>query len=166
MSDSEKKCNICSKKANVFLSTVIEYEVIQVSFCQEHAETSGLFDPKGYCFLENEEAKRRQARSGPLCPQCQCSLKDFQRSGKLGCMECYETFHPYIQQFIAQAQKGPLHFGKIPSGELTPITLKKRIKFLKEKLKALIQSERFEQAAQLRDYMQVIEKQLKALQDE
>mgnify|MGYP001291510879 CR=1 FL=1 len=165
MSDSEKKCNLCSKKANVFLSTVIEYEVIQVSFCQKHAEDSGLFDPKGYCFLENETPRKRRA-TGPACPRCQCSLKEFERSGKVGCLECYETFSGYIQKLVARIQKGPVHFGKIPSGKLTQASLRKRIKLLKDELQGLIKAERFEEAAQLRDYIHAIEKRLKSFQDE
>ena len=30
------------------------------------------------------------------CPKCGMTLRDFERKGRLGCIECYNTFNDYI----------------------------------------------------------------------
>lgn len=48
------------------------------------------------------------------CPKCGTSLRDFETSGILGCIECYNTFNDQISRFLKKSQTGNEHLGRKP----------------------------------------------------
>ena len=54
-------------------------------------------------------------REDRRCENCGRTYYEFQKSGKLGCSECYKAFEPQVKQALYKMQKGTEHKGKIPS---------------------------------------------------
>ena len=58
--------------------------------------------------------------SSVTCPKCGLKLRDFENSGKLGCIECYNTFNDYVVKEMFRQQGESEYAGRMPgqfSGE-------------------------------------------------
>lgn len=88
-------------------------------------------------------------REDRRCPSCGRTYYDFQKTGRLGCGECYKAFEPQVRQALSKVQKGTNHTGKIPSKSSTEILKKRKLSELKVKLAKAVETEDYEQAAKL-----------------
>jgi len=48
------------------------------------------------------------------CPKCGMMLRDFERKGRLGCIECYNTFNDYIVKEMFKQQGESTYGGRMP----------------------------------------------------
>ena len=48
------------------------------------------------------------------CPKCGMTLRDFEKKGRLGCIECYNTFNDYIVKEMFKQQGESTYGGRIP----------------------------------------------------
>src|SRR5690606_11306750 len=46
------------------------------------------------------------------CPTCGFTRRDFEKTGRLGCCDCYDTFGNEIAELLQRLHKGVLHKGK------------------------------------------------------
>lgn len=55
------------------------------------------------------------------CPKCGMTLRDFEKRGRLGCIECYNTFNDYIVKEMFKQQGESTYGGRLPgqSAELS-----------------------------------------------
>ena len=81
---------------------------------------------------------------------------EFSSGGRFGCAHCYQTFGPFLKNFLKKIHGSENHSGKGPVSQKEGITLK----LLKQKLNALIQQEEYEQAAKVRDDIRALEKKI------
>jgi protein-arginine kinase activator protein McsA len=49
------------------------------------------------------------------CPKCGMTLRDFEKKGRLGCIECYNTFNDYIVKEMFKQQGNSEYAGRIPA---------------------------------------------------
>jgi protein arginine kinase activator len=49
------------------------------------------------------------------CPRCRWTLRDFQRTGKMGCPECYVHFHRATERILEEIQGAVTHAGRRPA---------------------------------------------------
>ena len=49
------------------------------------------------------------------CPKCGMTLRDFEKKGRLGCIECYNTFNDYIVKEMFKQQGESTYGGRLPS---------------------------------------------------
>jgi hypothetical protein len=95
---------------------------ITVSLCPACAARAGLWaadselppvpaDLWGSLFQPGE-ARRRDARA---CPGCGASLAQLRRSGRAGCMACYETFRADIARLLPRLSRRASHRGRLPA---------------------------------------------------
>ena len=96
------------------------------------------------------------------CPNCGFTLSDIDKnSGKLGCIECYHTFEKEIMETIENIHRCKIHTGKHPAGiqqEISKNLIDEKIAKLEVDLQAAVQSEKYEQAALLRDEINLLKK--------
>jgi protein arginine kinase activator len=86
-----------------------------------------------------------------VCTLCGTTLADLKESGTVGCAVCYQVF---AEQLAAAVQDGvdPVeHLGKIPHRAPASDTLRHEVIRLKRMLSELVETERFEEAAGVRD---------------
>ncbi len=99
-----------------------------------------------------------QYREEVRCPICGQTYSDFNRTGKLGCSECYKTFAAPISSVLKQIHQNPHHVGKIPRNLSTKISAKRKLELLRSQLKAAVDKEDYETAAKLHKEITEIEK--------
>lgn len=163
------KCNICGiREAAVHLTEVINDKVTKLHLCEQCARTksdemqshfgltdllSGLmdFEPAiGEGQIEDEIRIK--------CHVCGMTYYDFQKTGKLGCGECYETFSKGLSELLRKIHGSDRHAGKIPLAGKKTFGLGEKLKQLKSELEELVRAEEFEKAALTRDKIKELEK--------
>ncbi|MFD3450500.1 UvrB/UvrC motif-containing protein [Microbacteriaceae bacterium 4G12] len=111
-----------------------------------------LLGQKTATFSENEVLE---------CPQCHMTYQQFTKLGRFGCSSCYEAFQSQLGPILRKLHGGnTAHAGKIPKRMGGNLHLREELDDLKLQLQQLILQEEFESAAQIRDKIRSIEKQL------
>ncbi len=156
----EPKCSKCGKPASVFLSFVKGGNVTKICLCQEHAEEVETISAQGFGALHLGK-KTPQIQSLDLtkvvrCEACGFTQKDFEKFGRFGCPECYETFGDLLEPILHKLQSGGKHMGKIPAKALAENLIDDRILQLENKMEQAVASERYEDAASFRDKISAI----------
>ena len=94
--------------------------------------------------------------SNEKCPQCGTEMTTVMGTGKPGCPKCYEHF-AVLRQIIPFMQGGGrMHCGKTPK----TIETKSHIAVLKEMIADSVRSEKYEDAAELRDQIRSLEREI------
>ncbi len=83
------------------------------------------------------------------CPKCKTTYSQLQKSGRVGCDECYNVFRQPICQTVKQIQQGTVHVGKIPAKCAGELKKKRRYEELKREIAQAVSSEDYEKAAKL-----------------
>lgn len=91
------------------------------------------------------------------CPGCGITYDEFNKRGKFGCDQCYDTFHDEIGRLVDRLQGSTDYKGRIPSRGDVALKQKRELDHLKEQLKGAVQDEKFEEAARIRDQIKVLE---------
>ena len=94
------------------------------------------------------------------CSACGTTFHGFMASGLLCCSQCYKDFTPKIQAVIRRLQGSGVHTGKVPSRLGVQARLSRELEALKHELNYAISTENYEQAAELRDKIKVMEKEV------
>lgn len=170
--DGVKKCQICGKRASIYLTQIINGQATDLALCETCAREKGLFDPQSLTFAEKffpeafkkkvdklvkelisregEDAQSSQARqyNGDMlteCPACHFKLEDFRRCGRLGCPDCYTVF---AQEITAEQQADDEATSTVSDTEESIAIRRSK---LEQQLQAAINREDYETAASLRD---------------
>ncbi|MDZ7290487.1 MAG: UvrB/UvrC motif-containing protein [candidate division KSB1 bacterium] len=166
-------CQICKKRpAAISYTQVINQKKTQLSLCVKCAEEKGITNPLAGLpemfgeilahilgeepFLEAEaEASGKSARR---CPGCNRSFSDFEKTGLLGCDECYQTFEKELAILLRRIHGSNKHIGSRPRPRRAMTTARDLVKLRKE-LEEAIHKEKFERAAELRDLIRDAERE-------
>lgn len=150
------KCDLCDKDAVVHLTQVVNGEMKEVHFCEEHAKEQGIdiHSPISITDIlmglgQNQQGIEHEL--SPSCPGCGMAREEFRKSGRLGCTECYKTFMAELAVAIKAMHHSTQHVGKIPAREGVQTRIKSQIARLQKDLDAAIVREDYEKAAQIRD---------------
>ena len=96
-------------------------------------------------------------REDVRCPNCGRTYYDFQKSGRLGCGECYSAFENPVRSTLKRMQKSTCHTGKIPSKQSEGLLKKRKLEELKRELSAAVAKEDYELAAKLHKEIKAME---------
>jgi protein arginine kinase activator len=165
------KCEICGKnEATVHLTEVVNDKVTKLHICERCAKTKseemqshfGLHDLlSGLVDFEPGVSGEPLAGSTEFeCANCGMTYYDFQRTGRLGCGECYTTFDRNLSELLRKIHGSDRHVGKIPFKGQKTLDKQKDIQRLRSELNDLILAENFEKAALVRDRIKGMEKEL------
>lgn len=91
------------------------------------------------------------------CERCGASAKDLQKSGRLGCPACYETFKEELEGTVRSIHGNTKHVGRAPARFRQGREKQDKLASLRAQLKEAIANEAFEQAAALRDEIRSLE---------
>jgi len=86
-----------------------------------------------------------------VCSMCGWSFTNIDKTGKVGCGGCYETFKNELTPTVMQIHGTAKHTGKIPKNRSAQISAKRKIEELNIKMKKVIAEQNFEEAAVIRD---------------
>lgn len=132
----------------------------QLSFISEptftfHNLLAGLFEP-------GKELKgTKVAKTKSRCSNCGLTFADFRRLGHLGCDQCYDTFQVELEHLIRRIHGSTTHTGKVPTGRRRSVAFKEReLEKMRESLHEAVVNEEYEKAAELRDSIRRLEREL------
>lgn len=110
---------------------------------------------------ENEKlnSSKYPTLADPVCKGCGLHYSEVERSGLLGCPKCYVCFAENLKLMLQKIHGSHKHIGS------RPVQLRRRIQShdlekLKTQLRKAIDGEAFEKAAELRDLIKDLERQL------
>jgi protein arginine kinase activator len=172
-------CQECNQRpATLHFTKIINGEKTEVHLCEKCAQEKGeiLMFNGGTSFTFNnllagllnidssfqqQSQKAFQQEEILQCENCSMTFPQFVKIGRFGCSHCYETFKDQLKPVLKRLHSGNwTHNGKIPKRIGGGIHLRKRIEELKDQLKDLISKEEFEKAAEIRDEIRSLEKDL------
>ncbi len=160
-------CELCNEKpATVHFKQILNGQEREMAICEGCAKEHG-FDVQSPLamtdFLFGVGVKEApDAAEEKSCPGCHMRNSDFQKSSRLGCPRCYETFTEQVLPMLAAMQRGPQHQGKVP----VSARIQQNMAELKTALDKAIEDQDFEQAAVLRDKIQASKDGNAAVKDE
>ena len=105
------------------------------------------------------EENKKEEGPDKICPRCSMSLHAFQKSGHLGCPECYQAFREELQPMLLQIHGRVQHAGRQPLISEEEQKARSIREELTRQMEEAIRIEDFETAARIRD-------QLKAMAEE
>ena len=88
-------------------------------------------------------------RQEAVCKKCGRTYSEFQKTGKLGCADCYDVFSAPLESALKNFHGNSEHTGKIPGEFSEEITKKRRIEELKAEIQKAVASENYEDAAKM-----------------
>lgn len=162
-------CSICQKnEAKVHLTQIVDDKMQKIDLCEECSKAKGVTDPAGFSLADlllglggsQDTEQRPPTKPGELtCTGCGLSQSDFKKSGRFGCPQCYATFADGLPGMLKTMHKGLRHAGKVPHAFRPRREASDLLKQLNRRLEKAIQTENFEEAAQLRDQIRALKQQ-------
>lgn len=107
-----------------------------------------------------EEADTPSEFDGLVCPECGMHYADFRKGGRLGCAECYKAFREPLDSLLLKVHGNLQHAGRMPGGLKNDASIRFTIEKLKQELVKAIAAEEYEQAAQIRDKIRMLNAKL------
>ena len=160
-------CDACKKnEAVVHFTQIVEGKVIKVDLCEPCSKAKGVQDVAGFSLADllvglGAAEDMKTESPGACCPVCGFTQADFKKTGRLGCSACWETFEAGLAPVLKAMHKGDRHIGKVPSKAAHTLVVRDQIKELMEALDKAVHSEKYEEAAQIRDQIRGLELKLK-----
>lgn len=165
-------CQACHERdAVVRLTQIVGDEVTTLHLCSKCAAERGVetdtetASPLGAFLAAMDKGGAplaAAAATGEECSHCHATLEDFRASGRLGCPECWTAFQRPLRDVLRRLHGATRHTGEHYVGsadvQLSPGDRMARDRSeLREQLRLAVADEQFEQAAQLRDRLRVME---------
>ena len=144
------KCEHCKQhKAEVAIKQVVDGEEREFFVCPSCAQRAAgtLVTSLVEMLLGAAIDLQLPERDTVACPACGLPRPEFRKHGRVGCASCYETFARELAPMLRDMHSGDQHVGKIPAREHVVRTRSE----LEDALKKAIQTQRYEDAAVLRD---------------
>jgi len=163
------KCDHCDREAIVHEVVLKSGKLVEKHLCELHAQEAGFEVaqqqvPVHDLFKIALSAATSSTRQVISCRRCGMTMTEFQKTGLLGCAECYESFEDRLGPLLERAHEGAVHHvGKVPQRALQsertraqgsgapPLTKTDRARLLRARLQQAVKKEDYEQAARLRD---------------
>jgi protein arginine kinase activator len=180
------------RNANVHFTEIINDKKVELYLCNECAQEASQnnlicpIDINDFFtgMIANCESSARKSNFHEVaCNKCGMSFEQFQKTGKLGCEECYKVFEKKLRPILKRLHGDLQHNGKNPCEDAIseiggkvcksandeeaevieksvkagkPEKIPDEIEKLKNDLNSAIQSEEYEKAAEIRDKIKLL----------
>jgi len=104
-----------------------------------------------------QKTKREAVPNDTVCTNCGMTYGAFRKAGRFGCAKCYDAFRPYVGITLKNVHGATRHEGKLPNRLAANLLYKRELANCKISLRKAIELENYEEAAQLRDRIRVLE---------
>jgi len=158
-------CRLCGQRqATVHYTRIINGQKVETYVCVACARKNNEIKINLHKLLSGilgqEASKEIQEDPVPSvqCPSCAMTAGEFQKTGLLGCAECYTAFGESIQTLLKRIHGNVKHHGKVPPKLSAKLQPARNLLALKQELQKCIDEENYEQAAVIRDQIKEAEK--------
>ncbi|MSR83247.1 MAG: hypothetical protein EXS58_10045 [Candidatus Latescibacteria bacterium] len=147
------KCESCHQR---------EASIVCVQIVDDDKKTLNLC---GVCMakFQEESALAADNKNTPptdpqfRCAQCGMSYEEFKKIGRLGCGACYTAFGAPLEKLLKRIHGAAQHRGKgLVEVRVLPLS-EEELAVLRQQLAAAVAAEAYEEAAQLRDRIALLE---------
>lgn len=168
------KCQRCEKPATFHITELTGPEPVELHLCEvcvrsylEQGEPENL--PVAPT-VANVLAKQLQLGKAAeelakldqrACPVCGITFYEFRNQGRLGCPHDYVFFERELTPLIANIHGETHHLGKRPRGSEQGTDHQTELIRLRREMEEAKQKEHYERAAQIRDQIRQLEKQVR-----
>lgn len=166
--EKKKKCEICHEEdAVIHVQQIMGNEVIDLHLCEKCAHEKGIISKSDSLELSLSElltglldtkGAAENIKKRNVCSNCGMKYEEFRKDGRVGCSECYNSFHEAVLSILSNFTPNPRHKGKFPKKLLAYKKLLVDKEQMKEKLQEAIEKEDYETAADIRDRISELEK--------
>ena len=160
-------CDHCGENEAVIHLTQIENNQMgSFHLCEACAADKGLEPEPGagtfpltdFLAQLGEDEPKPKLSPATDCEYCGLTLKDFKKTGRLGCSHCYVTFESHLRGLFRRLHGGTQHVGKVYlPPDPAAADRHDRIARLRQRLERAVATEDFERAASLRDQIRELE---------
>ena len=158
-------CQKCGKNvATTHIKTVINSKVTEQNLCGYCAAKYGYSALSSSSItgllssMLGQTLKDKNTIDQRNCSCCGSTFANIAETGKVGCAECYKVFEGELLPYLKRIHGSVNHTGKTPgSKELVVTEVKDSVSELKIKLAELVASEKYEEAAIVRDEIKKLE---------
>tara|TARA_B100000212_G_scaffold208191_1_gene157170 strand:+ start:334 stop:834 length:501 start_codon:yes stop_codon:yes gene_type:complete len=160
------KCHHCDKQATVHLTQILNGQMHKMDLCESCAQAKGVTNPENLSIgslMDKDDLVGDATANTMVCESCGTTNQEFKKGGRLGCEACYHVFRPVLDQLLEGMHAGIKHFGKAPAGAEVRVDFDREMNDLKKELNHAVETEDFEKAAELRDRIKAMEKELETL---
>lgn len=165
-----KKCGVCNKREAVVVFTHIVDDVKQTLLlchqCASEKNIKVLVVPAAQAKeapvlvkdkIELAKLAGAEGDGEVHCPTCAMSYEEFKKIGRLGCPHCYDAFASQLERLLKRIHGDNRHRGKGSIEAAQSAQGADELERLREELAQAVAEEAFEEAAQLRDRIRVLE---------
>ena len=168
--DGSADCELCGEEpATMHLLRVVDGNIGHTHLCASCAERMAGEQTEGLAIVlafpsvlrrlsrrlsgeEHEPGESPRANhEESFCGACGTTLSDLNESGMVGCANCYRVFADHLEATIRREAEPVEHLGKVPLRGPENDTLRHEMMRLERMLRELVEHERFEEAAGVRD---------------
>lgn len=152
-------CQFCGAPATVHLTDIVQKVKKESHLCERCAREKQLLpDPAGGHL--NLQALVSLVLGPPapahepvalICPACGLQYTEFRKHGRLGCAADYDAFRPALEPLLDKIHRATAHAGKAPRSAVGSPAARSELADLRDRLRAAVAAERYEDAAVLRD---------------
>lgn len=161
-------CDDCGENpATIKFTQIVNNKKTVLHLCRKCAEKRGLKDAitnipfslgELFAGMTKKEPDEEKKGAEIECPGCGHGYTEFEKTGKLGCGVCYETFSSQLKDLLRKIHGNNQHVGKSPPYLSSKMELKREVRRLREDLSKAVENEEFEKAAELRDRIRDLSK--------
>lgn len=150
-------CEECGvNPAEVVITTVVNGESATRHLCRECLKKYQTGEIQAVLAAILAGMAQKQHSPAVTCPRCGETYAQFQKSGMLGCAECYQAFRKELTPLITRVQGRAQHAGRRPAGSQEAREMQKYREELRARMEAAVAEENFEEAAALRDQLRAM----------
>ncbi len=158
-------CQRCNKnEATIHITDISNGEHQENHLCEQCAETEGAVI-KTPTTINQLLSSFIMAHTGVAelaelsCPECGLSFLEFRQHGLLGCPNDYEVFEKPLEGLLTRVHgQETHHVGKVPARGGAQQKKNMQLLRLRRELTKAVESEEYEEAAQLRDKIKEFDK--------
>jgi protein arginine kinase activator len=152
------KCQACDNQATVHLTHIVQGKKQVTHLCQDCAEKKEILKQQDLnlsAILQTVIGQHVGQQTDELarltCPCCGIKYMEFKAEGRLGCPRDYDVFQQALEPLLMRIHRARRHVGKVPRQGATHKDLQAELMDLRRRLRMAVESEAYEQAAQIRD---------------
>lgn len=151
-------CEECGERqAEVLVTTVVGGESVTRHLCRECLKKYQAGDLQAVLAAVLALMTQKEKQPEITCPHCGMAFSEFEKSGMLGCAECYQAFRSQLTPLITKVQGRAQHAGRRPRLSEEEQERQQKIEALRTQMEAAVAVENFEEAARLRDEIRAME---------
>jgi len=161
------KCEICrATVATVHLTEISNNMKKEVHLCEScaqekgvaiHSQVKNLSLPEFFGQLTEAPSPGTSEQKPERCTICGIDYQEFRATGKFGCASDYSVFRRELDYLLDKVHGATQHRGKMLARRSGESTKNAMIEDLKRELRDAVESEEYEQAANIRDRIHMLE---------